>query len=179
MATHIRELNRERIVFEAMVKRANSKQAKLAFVRAINHETAKAYTQVKKVLRDETGIKYGDINRAVKRKRAKASSLRMTAEIVARGGAMPLKYFSPRQFKYGVRAKPWNKPQRFNSAFIVKSLSGHVFKRAGSKRLPIEMLWGPSIPKEMIREKSVNAFNRATDKIADRAVHELTRILDG
>lgn len=176
---HIRELNKERIHFEAMVKRANSRDAKLAMVRAINHETAKAYTQVKRVLRDETGIKYGDINKAVKRKRASYNALRMSAAIIARGGAMPLKYFQARQFKYGVRAKPWNKARQFKGAFIVKSLSGHVFHRTSKKRLPIEMLWGPSLPKELVREKSVNAFNRATDQIAERAIHELSRIMGG
>ncbi|MGA0615935.1 phage tail protein [Paracoccus sp. KR1-242] len=178
-SAHIRELNKERIVFEAMVKRANSKQAKLAMVRAINHETAKAHTQVKRVLRDETGIKYGDINSAVKRKRASVSSRRLSSAIIARGGAMPLKYFAARQFRYGVRAKPWNRAQRFDGAFIVKTLSGHVFKRSGKKRLPIEMLWGPSLPKEMLREKAVNAFNKATDQIPARAVHEITRIIEG
>lgn len=90
---------------------------------------------------------------------------------------MPLKYFAARQFRYGVRAKPWNKPQRFKSAFIVQSISGHVFKREGKARLPIEMLWGPAIPKEMMKEKTVNAFTRSTDGIASRAVHELSRIM--
>lgn len=174
---HIRELNKERISFEATVKRAGSKAAKTAFARAINHEMAKANTAVKRELRDETGIKARDIARALKRQRAKSNYL--TAQITARGGAMPLKYFNARQLKMGVRAKPWNKTRKFKSAFIVKSLAGHVFIRSSKKRLPIEMLWGPAIPKEMIKRPVTNAFERSTAQIADRAVHELSRIMGG
>lgn len=173
--TRVREVNQDRVIFEAMVKRVGGKDAKRAFARAINHEMAKANTAVKRSLRDETGIKTGDISKALKRTRAK--SARLTAEIIARGGAMPLKYFAARQFKYGVRAKPWNKPQRFKSAFIVKSLGGNVFRREGKKRLPIAILWGPAIPTEMMKEKTVNAFTRSTDAIGERAVHELSRIM--
>ena len=174
---HVRELNRDRIVFEAMTKRLGGKDAKRAFARAINHEMAKANTAVKRTLRDETGIKAGDVSKALKQRRA--NERKLTAEIIARGGAMPLKYFAARQFNYGVRAKPWNKAQRFKSAFIVNTLSGHVFHRSGKARTPIEMLWGPAIPKEMVKEKTVNAFSRATDSIADRAVHEVSRIMEG
>ena len=174
----VRELNRDRIVFEAMVKRVGGKAAKSAFARAINHEMAKANTAVKRELRTETGIKVGDIAKALKRTRASHNAL--TAQIIARGGAMPLKYFQARQQKYGVRAKPWNRTQRFKSAFIAPTLGGHVFHRTSKARLPIEMLWGPAIPKEMMREKVTTAFGRATDKIAERAAyHELPRIMGG
>lgn len=171
----VREMDQQRVVFEAMVKRAGGKDAKRAFARAINHETAKANTAVKRELKTETGIKSGDISKALKRTRA--NSARLTAQIIARGGAMPLKYFSARQFKYGVRATPWGRPQRFKSAFIVASLDGNVFRREGKARLPIEMLWGPAIPNEMVKEKIVNVFNRSTEGIADRAAHELSRII--
>lgn len=174
-AIRVREMDQQRVVFEAMVKRAGGKDAKRAFARAINHEMAKANTAVKRELKTATGIKSGDISKALKRTRA--NSARLTAQIVARGGAMPLKYFSARQFKYGVRARPWNRPQRFEHAFIAKSISGHVFIRSSKARLPIEMLWGPAIPKEMVKEKVINTFNRSTEGIAGRAAHELARII--
>lgn len=52
----------------------------------------------------------------------------------------------------------------------------HVFKRDGKAKLPISLLWGPAIPKEMMKEKAVNAFNRSTEGVAKRAMHELQRI---
>lgn len=81
MSIRIRELGKDRILFEAAVKRAGSQAAKQAFARAINHEMAKANTAVKRALRDETGAKAGDVAKAIKRKNARAA--RLTAEIVA------------------------------------------------------------------------------------------------
>lgn len=94
---------------------------------------------------------------------------------------MPLKYFSARQLRLGVTARPWARRQFFKHAFIIDTprQNAHVFIRTSKARLPIGLLWGPAIPKEMMKEKTVNAFNHTTEGIAKRAVHELHRISFG
>ena len=180
----IRELDHQRIAFEATVTRiGNSDVAKQAFARAMNHEGRKAFTAVKRELRKQTGIKAGDISRGVSFR----SAFRNRLQVVIRATGTPysLKYFGARQFSYGVRAKPWGKSRRFEGAFIVGSLGGHVFHNTGGPNLrsgrdnAIEKMWGPAIPTEMVKGASLAAFEANTDGIADRAVHELARILDG
>lgn len=178
----LRSLDKTAIKFEAMVWRVGEKPARRAFARALNHEGKKAHTLVKRTLRNETSIKIGDISRAVSFHKAGDQTLKTVTR--GTGAPIPLRYFGARQFKYGVAARVWGKRQRFPGAFIVKSLGGGVFKNTGgwnakSKRgNAIEKLYGPSIPKEMLKAAVVNAFIGATDQVATRAMHELNRILN-
>jgi hypothetical protein len=69
---------------------------------------------------------------------------RMRVEVMSKDGVLgrvwaglsniPLKAMKPRQTKSGVTAGPAKRP----GAFISEKLNGHVFKRTGKKRLPIE-----------------------------------------
>ena len=69
---------------------------------------------------------------------------RMRVEVMGKDGVLgrvwaglspiPLKAMKPRQTKSGVTAGPAKRP----GAFISKKLGGHVFKRTGKERLPIE-----------------------------------------
>jgi hypothetical protein len=69
---------------------------------------------------------------------------RMRVEVMGKDGVLgrvwaglrniPLKAMKPRQTKSGVTAGPAKRP----GAFISEKLNGHVFKRTGKKRLPIE-----------------------------------------
>lgn len=182
MGAIIRSLDRQAIIFEAAVTKAGEKPARRAFSRAINHEGKKAHTIVKKVLAKETSIKRSEIAKAVVYIRAGDNSLR--AIIRGSGSEIPLRDFGARQFKYGVAARVWGTRQRFPGAFIVKSLGENVFKNTGgwnqkAKRFnAIEKLYGPSIPKEMMEAAVVEAFTKSADGVADRALHELNRILN-
>ena len=77
------------------------------------------------------------------------------------GRHLPLSFFGAKQFSYGVRAKIWGRAQTFRSAFVVKRYGGGVFKRTGKARFPIEQLWGPSVPKEMLRDEAYAAWTGA------------------
>lgn len=59
---------------------------------------------------------------------------------------IPLKKFGARQTKKGVsyRISKTEGRKKIASAFIVTKLGGHVFKRVGKQRLPIQKLFGPS-----------------------------------
>ena len=76
-----------------------------------------------------------------------------------------------------MRAKIWGKAQRFPHAFIVEKYGGDVFHRKGKARFPIEGMYGPSVPKEMVKDATLEAFEQSTNDVATRAMHELSRIL--
>lgn len=177
-----RLLDKQTVRFEALVYEIGQEKARQVFYRSINHSTAKAYTAVNRQIRTQTSIKVSDVKKAVNWHRASRRTLR--AVIRATGAHISLRYFGPKQFKYGVRARVWGRSQRFPSAFMVASLGNTVFKntrgfnRKSGRNNAIEKLWGPSIPKELLTDAVVAAFEDRTDDIAERAAHELQRIID-
>lgn len=179
-----RDLDDVRIKFEATAWRIGSGAAEKVFARALTHEGRKGFTAVKRALRQQTSIKSGTISGAMRFTGAKQKALE--TRIVGRGREIPLKEFGAKQFTYGVRATVWGRSQRFPGAFmgprpgqVAASLGGHVFHRTGTARLPIEKMFGPSIPKEMVKDQSREAFEAGVANILPRAMHELARVLAG
>lgn len=166
--------------FEQLATRlaAAGKNIRPALARAINHTGDKARTQVARALVKQTGAKYRAIREAMTSRMASAGTL--VYRIVSRGAYMSLKEFDPRQTSKGVSAAPWNKRRVFAHTFIVPSLGGHVFERTGRGRLPIRKLWGPAIPKEMLKEQSKEAFETTVaTELPNRVEHEIGAILSG
>ena len=149
-----------------------SGKAKMVMSRAINHEGRKGYTQVKCVLVKQTGIKYGKIGSAVKNINSTPGNLNFIIE--AKGEETSLSLFGAKQGKRGVSAAPWGKRRVFKSTFMRK---GHVLRRVGKERYPIELLWGPNIAREIVKDESKAAFEQGSGKIADRIAHEIDRVL--
>lgn len=149
-----------------------------ALSRALNHTGDKARTRVVRALVKQTGAKYGVVRKVLTTRLA--SSGMLSYRIIGAGGYMSLKEFGARQTRKGVSAAPWNRRRVFPHTFIVGSLGGHVFERKGKSRLPIRKLWGPAIPKEMLKDQSKQAFETtvATDLPA-RVEHEVGAILSG
>lgn len=179
----IRDLDQTRIHFEAAVARLGEQAATRAFNRALNSEGNKVRTQVRRTLRQQsrtlrqqTGAKAALINRETRSIRSTFSNLTYTIE--ARGDYLGLSHFSPRQFAYGVRAKPWGRWQRFDSAFLVGSLAGNAFVREGSARLPIRKMFGPAIPKEMVQDATRDAFEAAQPDVLAEATRQIEQLLD-
>lgn len=145
---------------------------------AINHTVAKAETQVKRALVGQSGLKYGEVGKELQR--LSASPATMAAKIAARGGYHRLSEFGARQTSAGVTAAPWGVRRLFPHTFIVARFSGGVFVRKGRGRFPLHQLWGPAIPKEMIKGASLSAWDRTigTDLPA-RMAHEWARLMGG
>jgi hypothetical protein len=60
----------------------------------------------------------------------------------------------------------------------VRALSGHVFRRVGRARLPIVKLWGPSLPRELLRGKMPAVFNDVVrERLSERIFHEFEQAL--
>jgi hypothetical protein len=171
----IKDLDQTRIRYEAMVQKVGEGAAALAFSRALNHEGRKSFTAVKRALRKQTDIPPAIISAAMKFRSSSKHHLRTI--ISGSGNELPLRLFRPAQFSYGVRAKVWGKHQIYRSAFIIARYGGNVFHRTSKKRLPIQQMFGPSIPREMVKDQTLDAFAQSGNAIMDRAMHELARIL--
>ncbi len=171
---------------DAVVRVGDAKTAHGAFRRAINHTGAKARTRTVRALAKQMGLKQSVVRTRIEERKANYERL----EYVLKGSGEPLslKEFGAKQFAYGVRAKPWGRSQRFEGVFIMAGsrnsgrpvAGGHVFKRTnGSASLPIEKLYGPSIPREMVQGASAIAFSEVTKDLGTRIQHELGRLTGG
>lgn len=153
-------------------------QAPHAVRRALNHVGDRTRTRVVRLLAQQTGAKSRAIRAALTVKRATYS--RSYYSIMASGSHIPLKEFGARQAKRGVSAKPWNKRRIFGGTFVVGQYGGNAFRRTGDKRFPIKMLWGPAIPKELVKDETAEGFMSFVGQaLPDRIGHELGQILSG
>ena len=166
------------------------KNAPKAIARALNHTGDKADTQVVRVLTAQTGLKRKVIRRAVKATRAGFGSLSFVLR--ARGGDVRVQFFGPREGGGGVNAKPWNAVRHYPGAFMKAGwgkrvpfskagMAGHVWRRVGKKRFPIEQVKsGLKIPEETVTGASAAIFPAtvAADLPA-RLDHELSVIFSG
>lgn len=118
--------------------------------RALNDVMDGVYTRVVRILAEETGAQQKRVRGIMRKRPARPGILK--AEIVARDEFMSLKDFRPSQRKAGVSASPWGERKVFPRTFF--GPGGHVYKRISSSRLPIERLYGPAIPRQMLRGKT-------------------------
>jgi hypothetical protein len=158
--------------FADKLEALGQQEARRAMSSALNHEGKKGFTQVKRVLVKQTGIKYGSINEAVKDKDSTAGSLTYT--IIATGDETSLTLFNAVQRKKGVSATPWANRRIFKHTFLA---GGRVYVRETAKRKPISMLFGPNIAREVVKDESAAAFKLGSSRIADAVAHEIARRL--
>lgn len=149
-----------------MIKQAGLR-APYAIGRAIDEVGNKTRTQVVKAVAKQAGVKQGKVRGVLTTHQAMGAG-NGKYEIIARDVTLSLKEFAPRQTKKGVSAAPWGKRHVFPHTFI--GPNGHVFVRAmqGNKRagrLPIHKLFGPAIPKEMVKGEAEKTFHRTTETL--------------
>ena len=156
-----------RIRFEAACHRLGEGTARRAFSMALNKEGRNAYTQHRRALVQQSSIPRGVVNAAMRFRGSTRSTL--STRIVGSGRHLPLSVFGPKQFSYGVRAKIWGRAQTYRSAFMVKRFGNSVFKRVGKARLPIERLWGPAVPTEMLRDEALAAWQAQHPRVLSEA----------
>lgn len=190
-------------LFTAAAKVLGSEgKARAAYRMAINQAGRDARVATIRALSKQVGmtrkaiIAHGGITEI------KASSKSLEWTMKSSGRPLPLKLFGAKQFRFGVRARPWGRSQRFPGAFIFAGTwrsgqpvhGGHVLHRAGKKiRLddgigladwdgrkfqPYQIMYGPAIPAEMVRDESAKAFDRAAAKLpvhVERIVSKMTK----
>ncbi|KAH2278856.1 hypothetical protein KXV50_005830, partial [Aspergillus fumigatus] len=151
-----------------------------ALYNAINKLGDKLLTAVRRDLVQTTGAKYGRVMKAVHADRAHPN--RLFYRIVASDKAMKVSDFarSLTPGKKNPSAKPWNRSQRFKGAFVIRFKNGatEIVKRIGkhNKSGKIRTLWGPIIPKEMIRPGNPSTYHIASaipTQLGPVLMHEL------
>lgn len=145
-----------RIRFEAACNRLGEGDARRAFSMALNKEGRKSFTAMRRALSQQSSIPRGAVNAAMRFKGATPTTLSTTTS--GSGRHLPLSSFGAKQFSYGVRARIWGRAQTFRSAFVVNRYGNGAFKRKGNARFPIEQLWGPAVPVEMLRDEAHAAW---------------------
>jgi hypothetical protein len=169
--------------FEDAVAALGSTKATRAYRMALNTTGKKIYTEVKRTVAKQMGatqarvVRYGHL----RHKPAMGSELQTSIE--SSGGYIPLKDFGARQIRKGVSAKPWGKRRLFGSTFIVPKLGGQVFRNTGKfseksgRHNAIESLWGPAVPKELVRDQSKAAFERIAAQTLPAEAARLIKLL--
>jgi hypothetical protein len=177
MRVRFLEADDVRIRFEAACYRMGEGEARRAFSMALNKEGAKSLTQLRRSLSIQSSIPRNAVNAATRFTPATRAS--MAAVTSGTGRHLPLSVFGAKQFTYGVRARIWGKAQSFRSAFVVKRFGGGAFKRTDKARFPIEQLWGPSVPKEMLRDEAYDAWTGQHLRILTEASRLIALMLSG
>lgn len=149
-----------------------------ALSRALNYTGNRARTQVVREVSKDTSITYGRVRDSIRTTPSTPSTKSYT--LTAKGHELPLSEFGPKQTRQGASVRVWGKRTVLPHTFVVPSLNNNVFERTSRARLPIRMLWGPSIPKELVSEKVIEAFKTTAETILpQRVVDELHRELSG
>lgn len=176
MRIEVVDADQVRIHFEAAVTEVGAGKAKTAFARAMNREGRKTMVQVKRALVHQTSIKSAMVSASLRFR--SATSTRLETRIEGRGSAVPLIRFGAREGPRGVSAFVWGRQQTFEHTFIVARF-GNVYKRTGRARGPIESLYGPAIPKELVKDESLAAFYAGGQGVAKEAARQVALMLSG
>jgi len=177
MRVRFLEADDVRIRFEAACTRLGEGEARRAFSMALNKEGRKAFTQLRRSLALQSSIPRGAVNAATRFQGATRATL--STVTAGSGRHLPLSFFGAKQFTYGVRAKIWGRAQTFRSAFVVKRYGGGVFKRTGKARFPIEQLWGPAVPVEMMRDEAFAAWEAQHPRVLTESTRLIALMLSG
>lgn len=154
---------------------------------AVNRVGAKAWTATRRTLAKQVGLTQTNLKKYGRIQVSKANYANLAFTVTASGAPVPLKAFGAKQFGFGVRAKPWGKSQRFPSAFIFAGSpnsgkfvgGGHVFRRTSNESLPLKMMYGPSIPKEMVQDASAESWQSFAPDLQREAERALEKITEG
>jgi hypothetical protein len=160
---------------------ASPKKVKRVMVSSINKVARWANTRVVRGVASEVAVKQAELKRR-NIKLSKANYTRTHATIRIRGARIPLVRFGARQLKragVSYRIEKGGKRKKAKSAFIEIMRGGHegVFKRRGPASLPIDELYGPSVPAVFgnVAQFAENQLDRA---IANRLELETGRQIE-
>lgn len=184
----IRPLDDVMARFGKSLARLSAGNAHKVMARAMNYEGRKTFVLVKRVLRKQTSIPRPIIEKSTKFRQAGVRlGGNLEVAIEGRGRELSLKRFGARQFKAGVKATVWGKRQFYRGTFINAGTYnsgqpvayGHVFHRLSPRSLPIQKVFGPSVPKEMVKGETERAFYSSAELIVNRVGKEIAAVLRG
>lgn len=131
---------------------------------AVRRTTAQVKTRVLKAITSDLNIKRKDIDADKGGHRFGGVRSRVRGDsgyVSVTGRRVPLFRFGAKQTKRGVtyRVRKAGGRTMVRSSFVARMGSGHegVFKRLGKSRLPIQELFGPSIPQVALTSPSLQS----------------------
>jgi hypothetical protein len=160
------------------------KKAPNAISGALNRAIANVNTNIGKEIRKEYVIKAGDIKETITV--SKASRAKLSATARSKGNLIGLDKFkvSPKtinpnrksSIKIGVKKSG---VKQVMGAFVADLGGVKVFKRKDKDRLPIQRLFGPSVP-QMLANEDIRAEieKQGQETFDQRLEHEINRIIE-
>lgn len=126
-----------------------------AMVETLGAAGGKTRTAVRRALQHQTAARSYSVVTGATRSTLFPAALEYRIE--ARGKGLPIENFKGLRITgKGVSASPWNVARLFKRSF-----ANHGYRaRLGKSRFPIRRLFGPSIPKELVKDESAEAFER-------------------
>lgn len=152
-------------------------KAKQAFAQGLNEGGDLERTQVRRTLREQTGVKAaGSITRRTSTRRAYAG--RLEYDVDGAGKGMPIKEFPVSASARGpVTATPWGVAHRFKRSFKTTG-QGLLRARLGARRMPIRALYGPAVSKEIVKDETAAEWQAKAAPTVERMVFKrLGRLL--
>lgn len=160
---------------DALADRVAGVDARL-LARTTNKAMDKERTAVRRAMAQASGAPYGRVVRVTRTKPASAGDL--SYAINSEDEPTSLADYRPRETRKGVTAAPWRVRRTFGGSFmmggrwqdrITLNLGGQVYVREGKARFPIVKLWGPILPREMVREggEPLTAWGRGVRRLAE------------
>jgi hypothetical protein len=173
--------------FERAVEALGSEaKARSAYRKVINAQGTKLRQDALRIMPDMVGLPRKTINRALGAP-VRASNAALRYILTTKGGYISYKYFSPRETRQGVFAKPRNQntflPKNFTKGGRFPNrvdipLGGHVFKNVGGRKIEKQRS-DVRIPEEMTRGSMARAFNSASSRMLPAIEAEIKRLTGG
>lgn len=155
-----------------------------AVSRAMNHTGAKARTQAARAISDEIGLGVRNVQRYLKTHKATTKDL--SYAIVAKGTAVPMRMFKPKQDEAGVsvqigRQGRYTLPHTFivTNKFGFTRFGETVFERTSKAHLPIVEVRGPSVVDTLTSDAVIKSVEHMfANEFEPRLKHEVEHILN-
>lgn len=171
--------------------RAQNEMVDKAAVSALNRVGSMVKSEAVRQVAKQRNLRVGYIRSHVYQ--SKAFGKHLATYIRGVGRPISLREYGAHNTAHGVSVKVMREGGRKivhrhgNKAFVFSrghraprgNASGPVFVRTGRQRLPIEKLYGPSIPTAFVKHVAMEAFKRlAEKKWPERFNHEIRRRLE-
>lgn len=174
-------------------------KARRAYARALNDVGRPAVGKAVGAVAKQMGVSRAVVAKRADLKRFPATGGKLDYKLTVAGGYLLMKDFKPAQGGKGTRAGPWAKRRMFKGAFMgpkpgamARKLNGNVFHRAGAPRQmtkgaykgkmrqPIENMFGPAVPKEIVKDKSAETWKAYVEpRLEKRMAHHVKQITNG
>lgn len=146
---------------------------------AINRSLSTTRAETVRAVREDYIVSADSVRKSIVLKTASASN--PVGAVISKGSPIALSNFDAGGKPVKARVKKGSSPKPIKSSFEVGMKSGHtgVFKRKGKARLPIQELYGPSIPQMIGSENVIKKIEeKAMETLDKRMDHEINRVLE-